>query len=100
VLEATTVVLMTQEEAGHITGTSEPRRACKRLLGSQYPNLQWAIVKLGAAGAVLGQRDLRTGEVHFEELPGFAVRVVDTLGCGDAFAAAVRSPVKCVARSS
>jgi sugar/nucleoside kinase (ribokinase family) len=90
-LAATTVVLMTQEEAGHITGTAEPRRACKRLLRGQYPNLQWVIVKRGAAGAVLGRRDSRTGEVHFEELQGFAVRVADTLGCGDAFAAAVRS---------
>jgi sugar/nucleoside kinase (ribokinase family) len=80
---------MTQEEAEHVTGTPIPRLACARLLQGQYPHLQWVAIKLGPAGAVLATRNHRTGEVQFEELPGFAVQVADTLGCGDSFAAAV-----------
>ena len=81
---------MTAEEAAFISGHTDARQACLHLLQGQHPLLRWVVVKLGEHGALLGTRDLATGQVTFERQGGFTVPVADTVGCGDSFAAAVR----------
>ncbi|MBC7233176.1 MAG: sugar kinase [Chloroflexi bacterium] len=66
------------EEGSALTGESEPERILHALL-QHFPMV---VLKMGADGAIAGNRD----EIAYQ--PGFAVPVVDTTGAGDAFAAA------------
>lgn len=49
--------------------------------------LDWVVIKLGAEGAVLFERDSMHGNGLWSS--PFRVDVVDTVGCGDSFAAAL-----------
>lgn len=77
VLRQTDVLFVNEPEALHLTGAGTLRKALDSL-GQLVP---CAVVKRGARGAVAVQ----DGEVT--AVPGFKVRVVDTTGAGDSFAA-------------
>lgn len=72
-------IFANESEALALAGESSTE-ACVRALGAVYPRV---VIKLGAAGAVLGDRSgIRLSR------PAPRVEVVDTTGAGDAFAAA------------
>jgi fructokinase len=58
------------------------RSGAERLL-DEFPSLQMVAVTRGPNGSLLVTRD------EWHEHPGFAVKVADTIGAGDAFAAAL-----------
>jgi fructokinase len=60
----------------------ELRLAAERLL-AEFPTLQMVAITRGAGGSLLVTRD------EWHEHPGFPVKVADTIGAGDAFAAAM-----------
>ncbi|BDA49261.1 probable 5-dehydro-2-deoxygluconokinase [Coccomyxa sp. Obi] len=84
-LDSTDVVLMTEEEAAAITGTSDPEEAAHAILDRPGAVTQWCVVKLGSRGAVLCSKTPRTTYRQH----ALMVDVADTVGCGDSFAAAV-----------
>lgn len=84
-LDTADIVLMTAEEAEVVVGQSDPSVALKRLMERPNSNAKWCIIKLGADGAILGDRS--SGKVYYQE--GYRVEVEDTVGCGDSFAAAI-----------
>ena len=79
-LRAADALILTDDEIRFVTDGESDIAACRRLLGA-YPDLR-IVLKRGAAGCHLLARDLDLA------CPGFAVDVVDTIGAGDAFAAA------------
>ena len=79
VLAATDVLLLTDEEAAFLCGPLAHADVVRALL-ARGPRM--VVLKLGAAGCLVATD---------EELiahPGYAVEVIDTVGAGDAFAAA------------
>ena len=80
VLRLTDVLLLTEDEIPFVTGGSGDLAACRGLL-DRYPSLL-IVLKLGEKGCRLmsGKVDIRC--------PGFRTPVVDTIGAGDAYAAA------------
>lgn len=93
-LRAVDVLLLTDDEIQFVTRGESDIAACRRLLDA-YPDLR-IVLKRGAAGCHLLAPDLDLA------CPGFAVAVEDTIGAGDAFAAAYiwaelqgRSPWEC-----
>jgi sugar/nucleoside kinase (ribokinase family) len=68
------------EELAILTGRDDVRAGAEAIW---HPGLKLLAVTRGADGAVLFTR------AHRAEVPGYAVRVVDTVGCGDAFTAAL-----------
>ncbi len=90
-LSLSDVVLMTEEEASALTGTTQPLEAARWVLQRPGTATQWAVVKAGPDGALLytrddGDGDDQTGAFH---AAAYKVDVRDTVGCGDSFAAAV-----------
>ncbi len=81
VLRAADLVMLTEEEIRHVAAGESDVAACRRMIDA-YPDLR-IVLKLGAAGCHLLAQDLDVA------CPGFpAAAVVDTIGAGDAFAAA------------
>ncbi|XP_076951175.1 uncharacterized protein LOC143624382 [Bidens hawaiensis] len=76
------VLLLTSEEAESMTGLRNPVAAGKELLGNGV-RTKWVIIKMGSKGSVL---ITRTGICC---APSFKVNVMDTVGCGDSFVAAI-----------
>nr|GMD15508.1 probable fructokinase-4 [Ipomoea batatas] len=76
------VLLLTSEEAESLTGIENPIMAGQELL-KKGARLKWVIVKMGAKGSILITKSSITCA------PGFKVDVIDTVGCGDSFVAAV-----------
>jgi fructokinase len=68
-------------ELGLAPHGAPPIEACRTLIERHH--LAWVCITRGADGCLLVSAD------DAVEHPGFAVTVVDTVGCGDAFAAAV-----------
>lgn len=92
-LELASVVKMNDAELPVVLGllglpvaesgeTAVLRSACERLLG-EFPGLKLAAVTRGGQGSVLVSRE------GWHEHPGVPVKVVDTIGAGDAFTAAM-----------
>lgn len=92
-LELATVVKMNDAEVPHVLALlglpaeDEPaaetlRESAMRLL-AEFPTLQMVAVTRGAAGSLLVTRE------EWDEHPGMAVQVADTIGAGDAFTAAI-----------
>lgn len=92
-LELASVVKMNDAEVPVVLGllglpaagsgeTPVLRAACERLLG-EFPGLKLAAVTRGGQGSVLVSRE------GWHEHPGVPVKVVDTIGAGDAFTAAM-----------
>lgn len=79
VLAATTVLLLTEEEAVRLAGSGPPERLANALL-ALGPSI--AVIKRGVAGALIVTRS----ESFLQ--PAFPVTVRDTTGAGDAFDAA------------
>ena len=80
-IEQSTVVLLTSEEAGMIIGESLPPEAMAKRIQSMGPEL--VILKLGAEG-MIGQTAAQT--IYH---PGFSVTVKDLTGAGDSVLASV-----------
>ncbi|GBF90155.1 sugar carbohydrate kinase [Raphidocelis subcapitata] len=81
-------VLLTMEEAFEVTGCSEPLPAAAAVLARSGAQTRWCVVKEGGAGALLAER-AGDGSVRAHRCPAMEVEVVDTVGCGDSFAAAI-----------
>lgn len=79
-LSAADVLILTDDEIRFVTEGESDIDACRRLLRA-YPDL-FIVLKRGAAGCHLLGRGLDCA------CAGFAVPVVDTIGAGDAYAAA------------
>lgn len=92
VLMNATVFTMTVGEAAHVTGCEDPYAACQQLLRRPGAAAEWVAVKCGENGAILAFfADAARQHVDFVAQRAFAVPVEDTVGCGDSFAAAVRT---------
>jgi pfkB family carbohydrate kinase len=74
----------------NIAGARDAAAMCAALLRRPGCAVEWAVIKLGADGAMLARRCPKTGKITMHYQRSFSVRVRDTVGCGDAFAAAVR----------
>jgi fructokinase len=70
---------MPVEENG---GTANLRSGAERLL-AEFPTLEMVAITRGGNGSLLVRRD------EWHEHPGFAIKVADTIGAGDAFTAAL-----------
>lgn len=80
VLALTDVLLLTEDEIPFVSDGESGIKACRRLL-DRYPSLL-IVLKLGESGC-----QIMTSEIDMR-CPGFPATVVDTIGAGDAFAAA------------
>ncbi len=80
ILSMTDVLLLTEDEIPFVAAAKSGIAACHNLL-RRFPDLL-IVLKLADAGCRLLSQ---AGEVH---CPGYAVAVVDSIGAGDAFAAA------------
>ena len=74
------ILKVSTEELVMLTGRDDLRAGAAALW---HPSLKLLAVTRGAGGAVLFTRD------HSAEISGYPVHVVDTVGCGDAFMAAL-----------
>jgi sugar/nucleoside kinase (ribokinase family) len=93
-LDASDVVLMTEEEAEAVTGVAGAEAAARAVLTRPGAATRWCVVKRGACGALLAVREEKTthgggGEHALFEEAAIPVTVRDTVGCGDSYAAAV-----------
>jgi sugar/nucleoside kinase (ribokinase family) len=86
ILDASDVVLMTEEEAAAVTGRADAEAAARWVLGRPGAATEWCVVKRGAEGALLAARSPGT---RVYEQRALRVDVRDTVGCGDSFASAV-----------
>ncbi|CAH9093683.1 unnamed protein product [Cuscuta europaea] len=81
-LKMSDVLLFTSEEVESLTGIENPIRAGQELL-KKGTRTKWVVVKMGANGSILITRSSITCA------PAFKVNVIDTVGCGDSFVAAI-----------
>lgn len=81
-LRMSDVLLLTSEEAESLTGIGNPVLAGQELL-RRAVRTKWVIVKLGSKGSVL----ITMSTISCA--PAFKVTVIDTVGCGDSFVAAI-----------
>jgi fructokinase len=77
---AADILKVSEEELAFLTGSAEIGEGIDRLW---HPKLRVMAVTLGPAGAVLATSQ------HRVTVPGFKVKVVDTVGSGDAFTASL-----------
>lgn len=77
---AANIVKLSEDELSALAGTADLAEAVAALW---HPDLKVLAVTRGAVGAELFTADDRVA------IPGFEVEVVDTVGCGDAFMAAL-----------
>jgi fructokinase len=78
-IAAATILKIGEDELAIITGIADPAAALASLW---HDGLRVAAVTAGAAGATIVTPSARV------TVPGIAVKVVDTTGCGDSFMAA------------
>ncbi|KFK42988.1 hypothetical protein AALP_AA1G065000 [Arabis alpina] len=76
------VLLLTSEEAEALTGIRNPVKAGQEILRNGK-GTKWVIVKMGPKGSILVTKS------SVSVAPAFKVEVVDTVGCGDSFVAAI-----------
>ncbi|ERN01387.1 fructokinase-1 isoform X1 [Amborella trichopoda] len=76
------VLLLTADEAESLTGVANPVMAGQELIRRGL-HTKWVIIKLGSMGSILITKS------HIFCAPAFKVDVVDTVGCGDSFSAAI-----------
>ncbi|KAL1202076.1 Fructokinase-1 [Cardamine amara subsp. amara] len=81
-LRMSDVLLLTSEEAEALTGIRNPVKAGQEILRNGK-GTKWVIVKMGAKGSILVTKS------SVSVAPAFKVEVVDTVGCGDSFVAAI-----------
>jgi fructokinase len=78
------ILKVSEEELSFLTGTSDIDAGVDRLW---RPALRLLAVTFGPNGAILATRERRA------RMPSFAVEVVDTVGCGDAFTASLLTDI-------
>lgn len=76
------VLLLTSDEAESLTGIGNPILAGQELLRKGM-RTKWVIVKMGSKGSIL----ISLSSISCA--PAFKVNVIDTVGCGDSFVAAI-----------
>ncbi|XP_027365572.1 ribokinase [Abrus precatorius] len=76
------VLLLTFDEAESLTGIADPILAGQELL-KRGIRTKWVIVKMGSKGSIL------ITATSIACAPAFKVNVIDTVGCGDSFVAAI-----------
>lgn len=81
-LRMSDVLLVTSEEAESLTSIGDPILAGQELLRKGV-HTKWVIVKMGPKGSIL----ITMSSISYA--PSFKVNVVDTVGCGDSFVAAI-----------
>ncbi|CAN1131744.1 5-dehydro-2-deoxygluconokinase 1 [Linum perenne] len=81
-LKMSDVLLLTNDEAESLTGIGNPVLAGQELLRNGV-RTKWVIVKMGSKGSILVTAS------SISCAPAFKVNVIDTVGCGDSFVAAV-----------
>ncbi|CAN8295267.1 unnamed protein product [Cochlearia groenlandica] len=81
-LSLSDVLLLTSEEAESLTGIRNPVKAGQEIL-TNGKGTKWVIVKMGSKGSILVTKS------SVSVAPAFKVNVVDTVGCGDSFVAAI-----------
>ncbi|KAL0371214.1 UNVERIFIED_CONTAM: putative fructokinase-6, chloroplastic [Sesamum angustifolium] len=81
-LRMSDVLLLTSEEAESLTGTEDPIVAGQELLKKGI-RTKWVIIKMGPKGSIL----ITPSSISCA--PAFKVNVIDTVGCGDSFVAAI-----------
>ncbi|KMT10301.1 hypothetical protein BVRB_5g120550 [Beta vulgaris subsp. vulgaris] len=81
-LKMSDVVLLTSDEAESLTGIANPISAGKELL-KRGSRTKWVIIKMGSKGSLL----ITLSGTSYA--PSYKVTVIDTVGCGDSFVAAV-----------
>lgn len=81
-LRMTDVLLLTSEEAESLTGLDNPIVAGQELLRKGI-RTKWVIVKMGSKGSILVTKS------SISCAPSFKVNVIDTVGCGDSYVAAI-----------
>ncbi|XP_020550494.1 fructokinase-1 isoform X1 [Sesamum indicum] len=81
-LRMSDVLLLTSEEAESLTGTEDPIAAGQELLKKGI-RTKWVIIKMGPKGSIL----ITPSSISCA--PAFKVNVIDTVGCGDSFVAAI-----------
>jgi sugar/nucleoside kinase (ribokinase family) len=79
IVEWADVLLMTEDEVPLVCEGMSGEAAYEQLLAA---GLQVLVIKQGASGCLLATPNMR------EEVPGFAAKLVDTVGAGDCFDAA------------
>ncbi|XP_038898169.1 fructokinase-1 [Benincasa hispida] len=81
-LRMSDALLLTSDEAESLTGIKDPILAGNELL-KKGVRTKWVIVKMGSRGSIL------ITKTAISCAPAFKVNVVDTVGCGDSFVAAI-----------
>ncbi|KAF5199625.1 pfkB-like carbohydrate kinase family protein [Thalictrum thalictroides] len=81
-LRMSDVLLLTSDEAESLTGVSNPILAGQELL-RKGKRTKWVIVKMGPKGSILITKS------SVSCAPAFKVNVIDTVGCGDSYTAAI-----------
>ena len=80
VISQINILITGEEEAKQLTGKSTHKGQIQALIDA---GLEWAAIKLGSSGALLGWKDGLTCQ------PAFPVSVKDTTSAGDAFSAGI-----------
>lgn len=81
-LRMSDVLLLTSDEAESLTGIGDPILAGQELL-KRGIRTKWVIVKMGLKGSIL----ITSSSIACA--PAFKVNIVDSVGCGDSFVAAI-----------
>ncbi|KAK8269644.1 hypothetical protein V6Z11_D11G141800 [Gossypium hirsutum] len=81
-LRMSDVLLLTSDEAESLTGIANPILAGQELLRTGV-RTKWVVVKMGPRGSIL----ITTSNITCAS--AFKVKVMDTVGCGDSFVAAI-----------
>ncbi|QCE06336.1 fructokinase-1 isoform X1 [Vigna unguiculata] len=81
-LRMSDVLLLTSDEAESLTGIEDPILAGLEFL-KRGIRTKWVIVKMGSKGSII----ITASSIACA--PGFKVNVIDTVGCGDSFVAAI-----------
>ncbi|XP_014514473.1 fructokinase-1 [Vigna radiata var. radiata] len=81
-LRMSDVILLTSDEAESLTGIDDPILAGQEFL-KRGIRTKWVIVKMGSKGSII----ITASSIACA--PGFKVNVIDTVGCGDSFVAAI-----------
>ncbi|XP_021770225.1 fructokinase-1-like [Chenopodium quinoa] len=81
-LKMSDVLLLTSDEAESLTGIGNPILAGQELL-KRGSRTKWVIIKMGSKGSILVTLSGTSCA------PSYKVKIIDTVGCGDSFVAAV-----------
>ncbi|KAL6660162.1 hypothetical protein ACP70R_002285 [Stipagrostis hirtigluma subsp. patula] len=81
-LKLSDVLLLTSDEAESLTDMRNPIQAGQELL-KRGIRTKWVVIKMGSKGSVM------ITENTVSCAPSFKITVVDTVGCGDSFTAAI-----------